>query len=66
MPPVEICLTQTVLSLDSNGRDRAALWLPELVEIGATGKRVRRRGRIGILEGGPEEAHQAYLADFGG
>ncbi len=39
MPPVEIRPTQTILSLDSEGRERAALWLPELVEIGATGER---------------------------
>ena len=36
MPPVEIRTTQTILSLDAEGRDRAALWFPELVEIGAT------------------------------
>lgn len=36
---VEIRTTQTILSLDAEGRDRAALWFPELVEIGATAKR---------------------------
>ena len=39
MPPVEIRATQTILSLDAEGRDRAALWFPELVEIGATSER---------------------------
>ena len=39
MPPVEIRTTQTILSLDAVGSDRAALWFPELVEIGATGER---------------------------
>ena len=38
-PPVEIRSTQTILSLDADGRDRAALWFPELVEIGATSER---------------------------
>ena len=36
---VEIRTTQTILSLDAVGSDRAALWFPELVEIGATGER---------------------------
>lgn len=36
---VEIRTTQTILSLDAEGRDRAALWFPELVEIGATSER---------------------------
>ena len=36
---VEIRTTQTILSLDAEGRDRAALWFPELVEIGATAER---------------------------
>ena len=39
MPPVEVRATQTILSLDAVGSDRAALWFPELVEIGATGER---------------------------
>ena len=39
MSSVEIRSTQVILPLDSKGIDLAALWLPEMVEIGATGER---------------------------
>ena len=37
MPSVEIRSTQLILPLDSKGIDLAALWFPEIIEIGATG-----------------------------
>ena len=39
MPSVEIRSTQLILPLDSKGIDLAALWFPEIIEIGATGER---------------------------
>ena len=32
----------------------------------ASGESVVRRGRIAVVEGGPEEAHQDFLEYFGG
>ena len=39
---------------------------PFFGDMAVSGESVCRRGRIAVLEGGPEEAHRAFLNEFGG